>query len=168
MKLQATLAGRDHEVELHVEGTRVIAKIDDRHYELSLSSRGAGRYVLIHENRVFDCEVVRNNARVGLSEVRVGKSLREVVISDPKRLRATHGGGAHDDGSAQITAPMPGKVVRILVEAGSQVEAGQGVVVVEAMKMQNEMKAPRAGIVVSIAATEGMTVNSGDLLAVIE
>jgi biotin carboxyl carrier protein len=63
---------------------------------------------------------------------------------------------------------MPGKVVRILVEAGSQVEAGQGVVVVEAMKMQNEMKAPRAGIVVSIAATEGMTVNSGDLLAVIE
>ena len=63
---------------------------------------------------------------------------------------------------------MPGKIVRVLVEAGAQVEAGAGVVVVEAMKMQNEMKAPKAGTVVSIDVQEGATVNAGDVLAVIE
>jgi len=63
---------------------------------------------------------------------------------------------------------MPGKVVRVLVETGQQVEVGQGVVVVEAMKMQNEMKAPKAGVIVSVNAEVGATVNAGDLLAVVE
>jgi len=63
---------------------------------------------------------------------------------------------------------MPGKVVRVLVEAGQQVEVGQGVVVVEAMKMQNEMKSPKAGTVAEIRAEAGATVNAGDVLAVIE
>jgi biotin carboxyl carrier protein len=63
---------------------------------------------------------------------------------------------------------MPGKIVRVLVQAGDKVEAGAGIIVVEAMKMQNEMKAPKAGAVVSINADEGATVNAGDVLAVIE
>ena len=63
---------------------------------------------------------------------------------------------------------MPGKIVRVLVQAGERVEAGAGIIVVEAMKMQNEMKAPKAGIVVSINAEEGTTVNAGDVLAVVE
>jgi biotin carboxyl carrier protein len=63
---------------------------------------------------------------------------------------------------------MPGKVVRLLVEAGQEVEAGHGIVVVEAMKMQNEMKSPKAGIIASINVTVGTTVNGGDLLAVVE
>jgi biotin carboxyl carrier protein len=63
---------------------------------------------------------------------------------------------------------MPGKVVRVLVQVGAQVEAGAGIVVVEAMKMQNEMKAPKAGAVVAINAAVGATVNAGDVLAVIE
>jgi biotin carboxyl carrier protein len=63
---------------------------------------------------------------------------------------------------------MPGKIVRVLAEAGETVAAGAGIIVVEAMKMQNEMKAPKAGMVVSINAAEGATVNAGDVLAVIE
>ena len=63
---------------------------------------------------------------------------------------------------------MPGKVVRVQTEVGVSVEKGEGVVVVEAMKMQNEMKSPRAGVVVSIKVKPGDTVNSGDVLAVIE
>jgi len=63
---------------------------------------------------------------------------------------------------------MPGKVVRVLVSAGDQVEAGQGVVVVEAMKMQNELKSARAGHVVTITAVAGATVNAGEILASIE
>jgi biotin carboxyl carrier protein len=63
---------------------------------------------------------------------------------------------------------MPGKVVRVHVEAGANVEKGAGVVVVEAMKMQNEMKSPRAGMVVSVNVRPGDTVNAGDVLAVLE
>jgi biotin carboxyl carrier protein len=63
---------------------------------------------------------------------------------------------------------MPGKIVRLLVAEGDSVEAGQGLLVVEAMKMQNEMKAPKAGCVVSLKAHEGATVAAGDVLATIE
>jgi biotin carboxyl carrier protein len=63
---------------------------------------------------------------------------------------------------------MPGKVVRVLVEQGAQVEAGAGVIVVEAMKMQNEMKAPKAGVVTTLSVSVGATVNGGEVLAVIE
>ncbi len=91
-----------------------------------------------------------------------------VKLTDPKRLRSAQSGAEHDKGTARILAPMPGKVVRILVEAGTEVEAGAGILVVEAMKMQNEMKAPKAGHVVSIDAEVGSTVNAGDVLAVIE
>ncbi|MGE0359143.1 MAG: biotin/lipoyl-containing protein [Vicinamibacterales bacterium] len=79
------------------------------------------------------------------------------------------GGGA--DGAAgpqQVVAPMPGKVVRVLVAAGDAVAARQGLVVVEAMKMENELKAARAGRVVSVAVAEGQSVDAGALLAVVE
>jgi biotin carboxyl carrier protein len=92
----------------------------------------------------------------------------DITISDPKRLRSGHGSGSHDHGSAEIVSPMPGKVVRVLVAAGAQVEAGDGIVVVEAMKMQNELKSPKAGLIVSINCEAGATVNAGDVLAVIE
>jgi biotin carboxyl carrier protein len=62
---------------------------------------------------------------------------------------------------------MPGKIVRVLAAVGDMVEAGQGVVVVEAMKMQNEMKAPRAGRVVTLSAREGASVSAGEVLATI-
>jgi biotin carboxyl carrier protein len=92
----------------------------------------------------------------------------EVALVDPKRLRSAQSQGGDHTGAAEIVSPMPGKIVRVLVKPGDKVEAGAGVVVVEAMKMQNEMKAPKAGTVVSIEVTEGATVNAGDVLAVIE
>ncbi|HEV2827178.1 MAG TPA: biotin/lipoyl-containing protein, partial [Pyrinomonadaceae bacterium] len=91
-----------------------------------------------------------------------------VTLIDLKRLRSGQMSAAHHAGAAEIVSPMPGKIVRVLVEAGAKVAAGSGVIVVEAMKMQNEMKAPKAGVVISINANEGATVNAGDVLAVIE
>ena len=91
-----------------------------------------------------------------------------VTIVDPKRLRSGQNSDRHHQGVAEILAPMPGKVVRVQLEAGASVEKGTGVVVVEAMKMQNEMKSPRAGVVVSINVKPGDTVNAGDVLAVVE
>jgi len=93
---------------------------------------------------------------------------RDIKIIDPKRLRGSQTAGAHHTGAAQIVSPMPGKIIRVLVEVGAAVEAGAGVVVVEAMKMQNEMKSPKSGVVVAINAETGATVNAGDVLAVIE
>jgi biotin carboxyl carrier protein len=63
---------------------------------------------------------------------------------------------------------MPGKIVRVLIEEGAQVEAGAGLVVVEAMKMQNELKSPKAGTVTELRARAGATVNAGDVLVVVE
>ena len=67
-----------------------------------------------------------------------------------------------------FTAPMPGKVVRVLVAVGAVVEKGQGLIVVEAMKMQNEMKSPKDGVVIVVKTSEGATVSAGEILVVIE
>ena len=84
-------------------------------------------------------------------------------VVDPREWRGRHG-ALEVQGRQQIAAPMPGKVVRILVQAGDAVEAGQGLVVVEAMKMQNEIRSPKSGKVEKIVAKEGETVNPGDVL----
>jgi biotin carboxyl carrier protein len=72
------------------------------------------------------------------------------------------------EGRQSIVAPMPGKVVRILAAAGESVEANQGLLVVEAMKMQNEIRSPKAGKVVEVKVASGEAVNSGQVLLVVE
>ncbi len=89
-------------------------------------------------------------------------------VSDPRSLRGRKAKAGSTDGPKKIKAPMPGKVVRIIAAEGTEVEAGQGVIVIEAMKMQNELKAPKAGKVKKVMAAEGDTVNAGDALAIIE
>src|SRR5205807_8872034 len=98
----------------------------------------------------------------------VGTQSYASTLTHPKRLRGAGGPATHTDKAARIIAPMPGKVVRVLVEIGDQVEAGAGIVVVEAMKMQNEMKSPLAGTVVTLNVSAGITVNAGEVLAVVE
>ncbi|HWI19574.1 MAG TPA: biotin/lipoyl-containing protein [Vicinamibacterales bacterium] len=78
------------------------------------------------------------------------------------------GAGAHGSGPQRVLAPMPGKVVRVLVKPGDEVKARQGLVVVEAMKMENELRAARDGRVRDVAVTEGQSVDAGAVLAVIE
>ena len=130
---------------------RVKARIGARSYELEAREIEPGVYLFFLNDRVVECRVD-------------GK----VTIVDPKRLRSGQNSGGHHHGVAQIVAPMPGKVVRVHVEAGATVEKGTGVIVVEAMKMQNEMKSPRAGVVVAVNVKPGDTVNAGDVLAVLD
>jgi biotin carboxyl carrier protein len=97
----------------------------------------------------------------------VGSTRFAVEVRDPRSLGGrTRVGDAH--GPKKITAPMPGKVVRLLVKEGDQVESGAGIAVVEAMKMQNEIKSPKKGSVQKIFVGEGAAVNAGDVLAIIE
>src|SRR5277367_3111024 len=91
----------------------------------------------------------------------VGSSRFAVELHDPRSLRSRQKSAGDEMGARRIVAPMPGRVVRLLVAENSEVEAGQGVVVVEAMKMQNEIKSPKKGIVKKITAAAGAAVNTG-------
>ena len=166
MKLKASISGNDHEVELGLGKDTVTVAVDGRQYSLEVRSRASGEYLLRDGSKVYNCIVDQKSA--GVFEVVLRGRDYEVTIIDPKRLRSGQNSGSHHSGAAEIASPMPGKVVRVLVKPGDKVEAGAGVLVVEAMKMQNEMKAPKAGTVISIEAKEGATVNAGDVLAVIE
>lgn len=168
MRLNAEVEGERFSIEVRREGERVFADVDGRRYELEARAVGSGEYLLVHEGRVYDCRVDGAGGTRGASEVTVRGRAYGVNLTDPKHLRGAGGTHGSDGGRAQITAPMPGKVVRVLVEVGQQIEAGQGVVVVEAMKMQNEMKSPKSGIIAELHAETGATVNAGDVLVIIE
>ena len=98
----------------------------------------------------------------------VGSSRFAVELRDPRSLRSRQKAGGDETGPKKIVAPMPGRVVRLLVAEGCEVEAGQGMIVVEAMKMQNEIKAPKKGLVKKISTSPGAAVNPGDVLAIVE
>jgi biotin carboxyl carrier protein len=121
-------------------------------------------YSILMDGRSYEARVEEHP---GMLVVVIDGYRFEIDVRDPRRLRrGAAGRGA--DGVQTITAPMPGKVVRVLVAPGDAVEAGQGLLVVEAMKMQNELKAQRAGKVLTISTREGATVAPGEALATIE
>ena len=151
MKLKALINDREEELLLTLRDGRVLAEVGARGYDLAVREIEPGVYLFFFGDKV--------------REVRVDGSIK---IIDPKRLRSGQNSSGQHHGVAEIVAPMPGKVVRVQVEAGATVEKGVGVIVVEAMKMQNEMKSPRAGVVVSVNVKPGDTVNAGDVLAVLE
>jgi biotin carboxyl carrier protein len=90
------------------------------------------------------------------------------VVADPRSWRARRHGALEAEGRQQIAAPMPGKVVRLLIRQGEAVEAGQGLLVVEAMKMQNEIRSPKSGKVERLFVSEGQAVNAGEVLLWVE
>lgn len=168
MKLQAQLGNEKHEVEVRLEGDKAFASVDGRTYELEVSEPEKGVFLFKNDGKIAEVFV---SPQTGPGEPvfvqTAGRSL-EITLIDPKRLRGSSSGSDHADGAAEIRTAMPGKVVRILVEADAAVEKGDGVIVVEAMKMQNELKAPKDGLVKSIRVAEGATVAAGEVLAVIE
>jgi biotin carboxyl carrier protein len=106
-------------------------------------------------------------ARVDGDEIVIGEHRFRCEIDDPRQWKRSAGGaGVH--GKVSITAPMPGRIVRVLSHAGDAVVKGQGIIVIEAMKMQNELKAPRDGRVTTIEVKDDDRVNAGAVLATIE
>ena len=164
MKLNAELGGITHSLSLMLDGEKVSAQVDGRDYELEIRMHENG-YLIMDRSRVQDCRVEQSQNSF---TVHVGPHSYLITVLDPKRLRGTDAAGGHDHGSAKIVAPMPGKVVRVLVAEGEEVNAGDGILVVEAMKMQNELKSPKSGKLVSIHVEAGGTVNAGEVLAIVE
>ncbi len=167
MKLHAVVANYQTEIQIRDEGGSVFAELDGRAYEFD-AHESAGGFLLTYNGRVFNCRVEGRPKSRNPLEVIVGTTHFAVTLTDPKRLSSAASASAHGDDAARIIAPMPGKVVRVMVAAGAEVAAGDGIIVVEAMKMQNEIKAPKAGTVTALNIQPGATVNGGDVLAVIE
>jgi biotin carboxyl carrier protein len=88
-------------------------------------------------------------------------------VADPRAWRGRKHGALEAEGLQQVIAPMPGKVVRLLVQTGDKVETGQGLLVVEAMKMQNEIHSPKSGTVERLMVKEGQPVNAGEVLCIV-
>jgi biotin carboxyl carrier protein len=114
--------------------------------------------------RAYEIKLERTGEEL---QVWVGSERFAAEVRDPRSLRG-RGRAGNDHGPKKITAPMPGKVVRLMAREGDEVEAGAGVAVVEAMKMQNEIKSPKKGKVQKVLVQEGTAVNAGDVLAVVE
>jgi len=164
MTYQIQVDGKNYRLELKRVDGRWESRLDGR--DIPLDAMLARRDVLsiIIGGKAYEIKRERTATEMHLW---VGPRRYDVQLRDPRSLR---GRASADDGKGprKLIAPMPGKVVRVLLKEQSQVEAGQGVVVVEAMKMQNEIKSPKSGVVRKIVASEGAAVNAGDVLAVVE
>jgi biotin carboxyl carrier protein len=168
MKLQAQVGDETHEVEIRRDGGRVFARVDDREYELEASEPEPNVYLLKHEGHVHEFFVSPRADADAPYMVSSNDGDVEISLIDPKKLRGSNAASGHADGSAEVKTAMPGKVVRLILGEGAAVEKGDAVMVVEAMKMQNDLKAPKAGVIKEIRVTEGQTVAAGAVLAVIE
>jgi biotin carboxyl carrier protein len=168
MRLSVSVQGRAGEVEFTREAETCRFRYTSAGREeitgvASIVEVEPGIYSVIWDGRSYEAKVSWAN---GSGFVDVSGRHYSIQAFDPREL--VPGAAAARAGREEIVAPMPGKVVRTLVKEGDQVEAGQGIVVVEAMKMQNEMTAPKSGRVALLRAAPGATVSAGDVLAAIE
>jgi biotin carboxyl carrier protein len=165
MRYYVTIAGRELEVDLSngtptVDGTPIEAEM--------VAVPATPIRHLIADGRSFPL-LAHEGDRRGRWSISLGATRFEAEALDERTraIREMTGGEPEVKGSV-LVAPMPGLVVKVEVEVGQQVRAGQGLVVIEAMKMENELKAPADGVVVKIDARAGQTVNKGAALVVLE
>ena len=162
-KWEIEVDGVRGEAEWAVTGDQVTLTLAGQTHVATISCPEPGQYLVLLNDRVYRC----------LDDRRPGNPNRFLVnghpvsvsIEDRQRRRK---GPPVRDGRIELTTPMPGKVVQLLISPGDTVEVHQGILIVEAMKMQNEVQAPRAGRVAEIRATPGQTVPAGFVLAILE
>ena len=148
------------------DGGRFRLRIDGVAHEVDARSTDLGLSLAYADSgRAADVAITPRPAGEVLLQL---PSATLIAMVDARRYRRTGGGHVTTSGEQRITAPMPGRILRVLVAPGDQVAARQGLVVVEAMKMENEISATRPGCVKEVAVSEGQSVESGRLLVVVE
>jgi biotin carboxyl carrier protein len=157
MTRHVTVNGRSAQIEIEGSGVRY-ERDDGVVIEAAFSLEGTSVLLNGRSYRI---------AKGAGKEIWVNGLLLSMEVFDPRDLRPGQGAVANH-GRQEIAASMPGKVIRVLVAAGDVVEEGQGLVVVEAMKMQNEMKSPKSGRVAEVRARPDATVGAGEVLVVVE
>ena len=163
MTVLLEIDGKKRRVELPSGlGTGVLeCSVDGRAMLVDVRMLEPGVMSLIVEGRQFRCVLDGDGVVIG------GRRFG-FEVEDPRSLQGRRGGAGGAQGPRPVKAPMPGRVVRLLVKVADEVTEGQGVVVIEAMKMQNELKASKAGRVAKVGVAVGDTVGSGDVLLVVE
>jgi biotin carboxyl carrier protein len=165
MIYEITIGEKTHRVELLRPGPGWRCKLDGKKLPIDVVSPQPDLLSILLDGKSYE---VRQESSAGESVIVVGHKRFTAIVRDPRSFssRRRRDGGGH--GIRKISAPMPGKVVRVLAPAGTEVEAGQAVLVIEAMKMQNELKAPKKGKVTKLNVGEGTAVEAGQILAEVE
>ena len=166
MKYEVILDGERRSVEVapQKDGAELTTiTVDGRLVQAGAERISAGTYSILIGGKSVELSV---QDTPGGWLVRASGREYHVEIIDPRAWRRGRGAGIELEGRQQLVAPMPGKIVKVLVAAGEKVESGQGLLVIEAMKMQNEVRSPKSGTVEKVAQ-EGQTVNAGEVLAVV-
>jgi biotin carboxyl carrier protein len=164
MKYDVNIGGKNYQLELARDVSRWSCHLDGLEVDVDAIAVQPGVLSLRVGNESYEvkCERGFNGMQVWLRGLCYAAEVR-----DPRSLRG-RARALDDHGPRKLTAPMPGRIVRVLSREGSEVDAGAGVVVVEAMKMQNEIKSPKKGTIQKILVDEGTAVNAGDVLAIVE
>lgn len=165
MRYDVSLGGRTYRLDLERKDERWQCKLDGRESLVEASQISAGTLSLLVGGKSFTVQHQRTD--FGL-EISIRGARYEVSVEDPRSWRGRRSAAQSDAGPQRLTASMPGKVVRVLAREGDGIVAGQGIAVVEAMKMQNEIRSPRTGVLKKLLAREGMKVNAGEVLAIVE
>lgn len=161
MTIWLELEGKKRRVDLPAATGTMECSIDGRVIAVDAKMLQSGVLSLIVNGQQY-CAIQDGDG------VWIGGRRFEFAVNDPRSLAGRRSSGAGAEGPRSVKAPMPGRVVRVLAEAGTEVSEGQGVVVIEAMKMQNELKSPKTGRVARVAVAPGDTVGSGDVLVIVE
>jgi len=164
MTYDVSIDGKNYRLQLDRAEGRWACRLDGREIEVDAVLARPDVLSLRIGNKAYEikCERVAQDLHLWVGSARFAAEVR-----DPRSLRGRVR-AVDDHGPRKLTAPMPGKIVRLLMSQGAEVEAGAGVLVVEAMKMQNEIKSPKSGKVERLLAKEGQSVNAGDVLAWVE
>jgi biotin carboxyl carrier protein len=167
MKYEVRISDRKHVVEFerHADGWQARIENDESSASADVTEVAANVFSVLRLGRCHEIYVTPSPD--GQLHLQTGGFEFTAEVID---LRSWHGrrhSGGEAQGRQQVAAPMPGKVVRLLVKAGDQVEVNQGLLVVEAMKMQNEIRSPKSGTVERLLVEEGQAVNAGEVLCIV-
>lgn len=165
MTYEISIDGKNYRLDLNQEDGRWKCSLDGEPVEVDAVIARPNVMSVIIGGQAF--EVKRERTATDM-HFWVKSARFAVDVRDPRSLRSRRAKGGGVEGPQKLLAPMPGKIVRILAPAGQEVEAGHGVLVIEAMKMQNELKSPKKGVVKQVLATEGASVTAGEVLAIVE
>src|ERR1700733_3461885 len=164
MLYDITIDGKKYRLDLNRADGRWSCRLDGREFEIAAILTRPDVLSLRIGDRAYEVKSERVSNDLHLW---IGSTCFAVEVRDPRSLRGRTRAG-DDHGPRKIAAPMTGKVVRLLVSPGEEVAGGAGVAVVEAMKMQNEIKSPKKGTIQKILVSKGAAVNAGDVLAIVE
>ncbi len=165
MIYDVTIDGKDYRLELERANGGWKCKLDGLEVQMDALLRRPDVLSILIGGRSYE---IKRERSAGDTHLWVGSVRYAAELRDPRSLHSRASGRVDEQGPRRLLALMPGKVVRILVEEKSEVDAGQGVLVMEAMKMQNEIKSPKKGMIAKIVAVVGANVNAGDVLAIVE